>query len=349
MTLRCAVVGASGYAGGELLRLLDAHPELDVVSATSERLKGKPLTAVHPQLRGRTDLRFTGVDELAPVDVVFSALRHGDTIPRIDTLRALAPLLIDLSADFRLRDPADYPRWYGWEHGRADLAGSAVYGVAELHRDDLRGAGHVAVGGCVATASILALAPLVRAGVLDASRPVAIDALVGSSAAGSEPGATSHHPHRSGGMRSFAATGHRHTAEIVQELGALGSLGEVALTVTSVEAVRGILVTAHAWTREPMTDRDLWRIHREATAAEPFWRIVKQAQGLHRGPDPKLLSGTNYCDSGFHSTEGSTHLVVTAAIDNLMKGAAGQAVQAANIRLGFEETAGLGFGGLYPL
>ena len=349
MSLRAIVVGASGYAGGELLRILDGHPEMTVVAATSERLRGKPLTTVHPQLRGRTDMRFTGIDDLEPADIVFSALRHGDTIARVDALRALAPVLVDLSADFRLRDRDAYPLWYGWEHGRPELLGSAVYGIAELHRDALRSADHIAVGGCVATASILGLAPLVRSGLLDSSRPLVIDALVGSSAAGSEPGASSHHPHRSGAMRTFAATGHRHTAEICQELGALAELGDVALSVTSVEAVRGIHVTAHAWTRESLSDRDLWRVHRDAVGGEPFWRVAKQAQGLHRGPDPKLLSGTNFCDIGFHAEDGSHRVVITAAIDNLVKGAAGQAVQAANIRLGLDECAGLGFGGLYPL
>jgi N-acetyl-gamma-glutamyl-phosphate/LysW-gamma-L-alpha-aminoadipyl-6-phosphate reductase len=150
-------------------------------------------------------------------------------------------------------------------------------------------------------------------------------------------------------MHSFAPTGHRHTAEIVQELRALGETGEVALSVTSVEAVRGILVTAHVWLRDPLEEREIWRILRAATAQEPFWRIVKQAHGLHRHPDPRLLIGTNLCDVGFSRDPGTRRLVVTAAIDNLMKGAAGQAVQAANIRLGLAETAGLEFTGLYPL
>jgi N-acetyl-gamma-glutamyl-phosphate/LysW-gamma-L-alpha-aminoadipyl-6-phosphate reductase len=257
--------------------------------------------------------------------------------------------VVDLSADFRLRDPAEYPRWYGWEHPRPDLLGSFTGGIAELHRKEIAGGDRLAIAGCVATATILALAPLVLAGAVDPALPIVCDALVGSSAAGSEPTASSHHPHRSGAMHSFAPTGHRHTAEIVQELRALGDTGEVALSVTSVEAVRGILITAHVWLRDPLEEREIWRILRAATAQEPFWRIVKQAHGLHRHPDPRLLSGTNMCDVGFSRDPQTRRLVVTAAIDNLMKGAAGQAVQAANIRLGLAETAGLDFTGLYPL
>ena len=347
--MRAIVQGGSGYTGGELLRLLAGHPHLEVAQVSSERLRGKPVAAVHPQLRDRNELRFCGLDELEPADVVFSALRHGETAPRIDRALALAPVVVDLSADFRLHDPADYPRWYGWEHPRPELLSSFVYGLAELHREQIVTADRLAIGGCVATASILALAPFVRAGLVDPAMPIVVDALIGSSAAGSEPTATSHHPHRSGAMHSFAATGHRHTAEILQELRALGTISEVALSVTSVEAVRGILVTAHVWLSVAMEEREIWRVLRTATRAEPFLRIVKQAHGLHRHPDPRLVTGTNFCDIGFSRDPHSRRLVVTAAIDNLVKGAAGQAIQAANIRLGFPETAGLEFGAIYPL
>ena len=347
--MRAIVQGGSGYAGGELLRLLSGHPGFEVTQVSSERLRGRPVTTVHPQLRDRTELRFCGREELEPADVVFSALRHGETAPGIDATLALAPVVVDLSADFRLHDPADYPRWYGWEHPRPELLPTFVSGLAELHRDRIATSDRLAIGGCIATATLLALAPLVRAGLPDPSLPIVVDALIGSSAAGSEPTASSHHPHRSGAMHSFAPTGHRHTAEVLQELRALGEVGEVALSVTSVEAVRGILVTAHVWLREPLEEREIWRVMRAATREEPFLRVVKQAQGLHRHPDPRLVVGTNLCDLGFSRDPGSRRLVVTAAIDNLVKGAAGQALQAANLRLGCPETAGLEQSRLYPL
>jgi N-acetyl-gamma-glutamyl-phosphate/LysW-gamma-L-alpha-aminoadipyl-6-phosphate reductase len=347
--VRAVVQGGSGYAGGELLRLLAGHPGIEVTQVSSDRQRGKAVAAVHPQLRDRSDLRFCGSDDLEPADVVFSALRHGQSAPRIAETLALAPLVVDLSADFRLRDAADYPRWYGWEHPCPELLPGFVSGLAELHREQIAGSDRLAIGGCVATAGILALAPFVRAGLVDPTLPVVVDALIGSSAAGSEPTPTSHHPHRSGAMHSFAPTGHRHTAELLQELRALGNVGEVAVSVTSVEAVRGILVTAHLWLTTPLDEREIWRVLRTATSAEPFVRVVKQAHGLHRHPDPRLVTGTNFCDLGFSRDPHSRRLVVTAAIDNLVKGAAGQAIQAANIRLGFAETAGLELGAIYPL
>ena len=346
--MRAAVVGGAGYAGGELLRILSAHPRVEVTQATSERLAGKRVDTVHPPLRGRGDLQFTSRDRLEPADVVFAALEHGASSRDIDRLRATAPILIDMGADFRLRDPADYERWYGWRHPRPELLGAAVYGLAELHRDCIRDASLIATGGCLATASILALSPLAQAGVIDASAPLVIDAMVGSSAGGAASGPATHHAHRSGELRSYAPTGHRHTAEIVQELG-LGGGPPPAFSATSVEAVRGVLVTAHVFLNDDLAERDLWRLYRGRYAQEPFVRIVKSSTGLHRSPNPKLLSGTNFCDVGFERDPHSRRLVVTAAIDNLVKGAAGQAVQALNVRCGWDETTGLEFTGLYPL
>jgi N-acetyl-gamma-glutamyl-phosphate/LysW-gamma-L-alpha-aminoadipyl-6-phosphate reductase len=347
--IRAAVVGGSGYAGGEVLRIIAGHPEIDLVQVTSERLGGKPVASVHPPLRGRTDVRFSSLEHLEPVDVVFAALGHGESSRTIEHLQAAAPVCIDLGADFRLRDAADYPRWYGWTHPAPELLGGAVYGLAELHRADIAGAALIASGGCLATASILGLAPLVYAGVLDAAIPLVVEAKVGSSAGGSQPGDATHHAHRSGEVRSYAPTGHRHTAEIVQELHLGGSAPELAFSATAVEAVRGVLITAHAFLADDLDDRDLWGLYRSRYAAEPFVRIVKSRTGLHRSPNPKLLSGTNYCDVSFERDAHSRRVVVTAAIDNLVKGSAGQAVQACNIRHGFPETLGLEFGGLYPI
>lgn len=346
--MRAAVVGGAGYAGGELLRLLEDHPQVRVTQATSERLAGKRVDLTHPPLRGRTDLCFSSIDHLDEADVVFAALEHGESSRRLESLRAAAPIVIDLSADFRLRDPAAYPAWYGWEHPYPQALRGAVYGLAELHRDCLRSADLIAGGGCLASATILALAPLAGANVLDPTAPLVVDALVGSSAAGAQPSAATHHAHRSGEVRSYAPTGHRHTAEIAQEL-RLADTARLAFSATSVEAVRGVLVTAHVFLEAPMAERDVWRLYRERYAAEPFVRIVKSAGGLHRSPNPKLLSGTNFCDVGFEIDPHSRRLVVTTALDNLVKGAAGQAVQALNVRCGWDERDGLGFTGLYPL
>ncbi len=347
--IRATVVGGSGYAGGEVLRLLCGHPEVEVVQVTSERLAGKPVATIHPPLRGRTELRFSTRVTLGASDVVFAAMSHGESSAMINQLRESAPLVIDLGADFRLRDAHDYPRWYGWAHPAPDLLGSAVYGLAELHRPEIATASLIATGGCLATASILGLAPIACAGLLDHAVPLVIEAKVGSSAAGSQSGDSTHHAHRSGEIRSYAPTGHRHTAEILQELHAGSATQDVAFSATAVEAVRGVLVTAHAFLNTDIDDRDLWRIYRSRYSAEPFVRIVKSHTGLHRSPSPKLLTGTNYCDVGFERDPHSRRVVVTAALDNLVKGSAGQAVQAFNIRHGFPETLGLEFGGLYPV
>jgi N-acetyl-gamma-glutamyl-phosphate/LysW-gamma-L-alpha-aminoadipyl-6-phosphate reductase len=349
--MKAAIVGGAGYAGGELLRLLLSHPQIEVAQVTSERLGGKFVQGTHPNLRRRTDLKFESRSGLKPADVLFLALPHGQASKEIDRYLPLAPVIIDLSADFRLREANGYPTWYGWEHPRAELLGDFVYALPELHRDEIRRADHLSTGGCLATAAILGLYPLARAGVLDPSVPLVIEGKSGSSAGGAEPGPGSHHPHRSGEMRSFAPTAHRHTAEIIQELG--GATEEdgpaIAFSGTAVEAVRGILVTAHAYLKQDLTDKDLWRIFRSAYADEPFIRIVKESQGIHRVPNPKILSGTNYCDVGFERDPHSRRVVVMSAIDNLMKGAAGQAVQALNVHCGWDERSGLEFAGLYPV
>ena len=344
--LRAAVVGAAGYTGGELLRLLIAHPHVDVVAASSERLCGRYVHHTHPVLRGRTSLRFMARADLPECDVVFTALPHGETEAVIDPLRHLAPLVIDLSADFRLRDAADYDRWYARSHTRPDLLDTAVYALPEIDRSRIRGAELLATGGCVATAANLALRPLALSGVVDREQMLVVDAKVGSSAAGAQPSGSSHHPHRSGAMRSYAPTGHRHTAEVVQETG----LANTALSVTAVEAVRGVLVTAHVPLNDGgLDDRALRGIFRDAYGGEPFVRVIHERQGIHRHPEPKLLAGTNLCDIGFERDPDSNRAVVLAAIDNLGKGSAGQAVHALNVHAGLDECAGLDFMGLYPI
>lgn len=348
MSVRVSIVGGSGYVGGELLRLLLFHPLVTVAQATSERLAGKPITVAHPNLRGipaAREVQFTSQDRLAPCDVLFLALPHGDAARAIDRFAHLAPKIIDCSADFRLRDPALYARWYGETHPAPHWLEQFVYGLPELHRDAIRTARYVSGVGCNATATNLALLPLVRAGLIDPTRDVIVEVKVGSSEGGAQPGESSHHPERSGAVRSFAPVGHRHTAEVVQELG----LSRVHLSITSVELVRGALATAHAFASASVSEKDLWRAFRATYGSEPFVRIVREKQGVYRLPEPKILAGSNYADVGFAIDEETGRIVSICAIDNLMKGAAGTAVQCMNLMCGFEERTGLEFPGLHPI
>ena len=348
--ITASIAGGSGYTGGELLRLLLAHPHVEVGQVTSERRAGKRVVGVHPNLRKRTALTFSRVDELEPCDVLFLALPHGSSGARIDRFLDLAPVIIDLSADFRLHDPAQYPRWYGHEHPTPALLDRFVYGIPELHRTEMRSAKAISSAGCLATAAILGLHPLFAEGLVDLEKTVVVEVKTGSSGAGAEEGLASHHPERSGVMRSFKPTGHRHTAELEQELGAAsGTRPSIAFSATAVEAVRGVLATSHVFLREPLSEKDLWKVYRRCYGTEPFIRLVKENTGVFRYPEPKILTGSNYCDVGFELDEENNRVVVLAAIDNLMKGASGQAVQAMNVRLDFPEEAGLEFAGLHPI
>ncbi len=340
--IRVSIVGASGYAGGELLRLMLGHPNVRVGQVTSNRLAGRFVHGAHPNLRGATKLKFSATDELAGCDVLFACLPHGETSRRIDEFRRIAGRVVDLGADFRLPEAAAFERWYGRAHPRPELLGRFVGGIPELHRDALAGADLVACAGCNATAAVLGLLPLCRAGLVDSA---VIDVKVGSSEAGRTATAASHHSERSGAVRSYKPTGHRHTGEIVQALG----VEEVHMSATAVEMVRGVLATCHVFVNQDVDDRALWKLYREAYRAEPFVRIVKERGGVHRYPDPKLLAGTNFCDVGFERDPQTNRVVVVSALDNLMKGAAGQATHAFNAMHGLPETTGLKFAGLHPV
>ncbi|MBI5292849.1 MAG: N-acetyl-gamma-glutamyl-phosphate reductase [Chloroflexi bacterium] len=343
--LRIAIFGASGYTGGELLRLLLFHPQVEVAQAISQSYAGEFVHSQHPNLRKRTQLQFTSRDALKECDVLFLAVPHGQSQKQIDHFARFAPKIIDLSADFRLRDSALYERWYGEKHAAPEWLGKFVYGLPELQREAMKTASYVSGVGCNATAANLALLPLVRADLLHPTKPVVVDLKTGSSEGGAAVNPGSHHPEKSHSVRSYAPTGHRHTAEVIQELG----LHDVHLSMTAVELVRGVLATAHAFLKPGVTEKDLWRAYRAAYAGEPFVRIVKDKGGIHRMPDPKILAGSNFADVGFELDTESGRAVSLAAIDNLMKGASGSAVQAMNIMCGFEETAGLEFPGLHPI
>jgi len=340
--MKVGIVGAAGYAGGELLRILLGHPEVREIVAGSASLAGRPVSAAHPNLRKRTDLAFVPYEAVTGCDVLFLSLPNG--AHRIDEFAGRARVTIDLSSDHRLRDPKDYETWYGAPHPHPERLGEWRYGIPELHRAELAGATRITGGGCNATATILALLPLHRAGLIDTSRPTVVECKVGSSEGGREASEDSHHPERVGVVRSFRPVGHRHTAEVEQELPGV----RVQLSVTAVELVRGVLATAHVPVRGAVDEKTLWRAYRECYAPEPFVRIVKERSGIYRYPEPKLLAGTNFADVGFAADPRGERVVALCAIDNLVKGAAGNGVQAMNVALGFPEDAGLGFTGLHP-
>ncbi|WP_258574197.1 N-acetyl-gamma-glutamyl-phosphate reductase [Actinomadura parmotrematis] len=338
--VRAGVVGASGYIGGELLRLLLGHPHVEVAVATSARLAGRPVDAAHPNLRGFTDLTLVAPDALEPVDVLFTAAPHTETMARMPEFLGLAEQVVDLSADFRLRDPAVFARYYGEPHAAPGLLGGFACGLPELHRKELADADRVSVPGCMATAAILALAPAAAAGLIGPD--VVVDARTGSSGSGATAGPANTHAERSGALRVFAPAGHRHEAEIAQATGL-----DVRMTATGVEAVRGVQVVCHAKLAGGAGERDLWRAYRERYAGEPFVRLVARRRGPHRLPDPKILAGSNLCDVGF-AVDGRGGATLVAALDNLVKGGAGGAVQSLNVRRGWPERTGLAFPGLHP-
>jgi N-acetyl-gamma-glutamyl-phosphate/LysW-gamma-L-alpha-aminoadipyl-6-phosphate reductase len=338
-----SIVGGSGYVGGELLRLLLFHPNVVIKQVTSASQAGRYVHTVHPNLRGVTSTQFVHPDALERADVLFLAMTHGRAASTIARYADLAERVIDCSADFRLRDPNLYAQWYGADHPAPEWLDRFVYGLPERYRERLVGAYYASGVGCNATVTTLALAPLADAGLLDR---VVVDVKAGSSEAGAQPSASSHHPERSGAVRSFKPTGHRHQAEVIQ---ALGDGFDLRFSVTSIELVRGVLATCHCFLNRPLEEKEIWKLYRSAYLEEPFVRLVKSRTGIHRYPEPKLLAGSNYCDVGFEVDSDSRRVVVVAAIDNLMKGAAGSAVQTMNVMLGWDETAGLTFPGLHPI
>ncbi|HSL31013.1 MAG TPA: N-acetyl-gamma-glutamyl-phosphate reductase [Anaerolineales bacterium] len=342
-----SIVGGSGYGGGELVRLLLGHPHVEIQQVTSRSHLGEYLFQVHPNLRKRTQLKFSDPAALQPVDILFLAQPHGQAQRHIDRYAGLASKIIDLSADFRLHEAAAYEKWYGGKHAAPEWLSKFVYGLPELHRLDLAHASYVSGVGCNATAANLALLPLVRAGLLDLSAPVIVEIKVGSSESGAEGNAGSHHAERANVIRTFSAFGHRHTAEVIQEMCLPAEC--VSLTMTAVDLVRGVLATAHANVKPGVTTKDLWKAYRAVANENPFLRIVKEGRGIYRVPEPKILAGTNFADLGFELDESSGRIVSICAIDNLMKGAAGSAVQCLNLMMGWEETAGLEFMGLHPI
>ncbi len=340
------VWGASGLTGGELLRILAGHAELEAVGAVSRKRAGQPVWHVHPHLRrDYPDLSFIAPEDASRLeaDLVFLALPHGTAAPVIENYRSRGVRVVDLSADVRLRDEEAMKRWYGDSVAAGDIRRQAVYGLPELHRDELAGASLASGVGCNATAANLALFPLAQAGVLEEVR---LECRVGSSEAGSSPTEGSHHPYRSRALRIVEPFRHRHLAEVAQEL--VMAEERLSMTVTAAEMVRGVQMMARVTFREPLREADLWQFYRRAFRGEPFLGLCPARPRHLRFPDPRLVQGSNRVLVGFALEASGQTGIVVSALDNLMKGAAGTAVQAANLMMGFAETMGLEMSPVYP-
>jgi len=350
--LNVGIYGASGYVGGELLRLLLQHPRVTVTVVTSKTYDDEYVYRVHPNLRGQTTLKFerpNALDIMDKCELIFMATPHGTSSTIVPTFHERGTKIIDLSADFRLRNPEDYIIWYNWTHRSPELLKAAVYGLPELHREEIRKANLVACPGCMATSALLALAPISRLDNVERDR-VVVDTKVGSSGAGAKASISSHHSEHYSVVRPYKPVGHRHTVEIEQELSALAK-GKVSVSMSAhaVNMVRGILSTCHVFLTKPIALNEIWRVYRDFYKGEPFIRFVRDRKGVFRYPDPKVVVGTNYCDIGFEIDEHTNRVVLLSAIDNLMKGAAGTAVQDMNIMMGWDEAEGLKSLGLHPV
>ncbi|MBI5597606.1 MAG: N-acetyl-gamma-glutamyl-phosphate reductase [Elusimicrobia bacterium] len=337
--LRVGVAGAAGFTGGELVRILLQHPRFELVQAASNSHAGEPLHSAHPHLRGLSALSFLPAAEPEGLDALFLAGGHGEAMELAPALLQKAPglKLVDLSGDFRLRDAALYPLWYGRRHAAPALLGRFAYGLPELDAAAVRGAGLVSNPGCIATAAALSLGPLAKAGV---KATAAVTAITGSSGSGVKPSATTHHPLREGNVRAYKPLSHQHAPEVEQLLGRLG--GEIGLALTAVSGpfVRGIYSVTNLELSSDWTDARLRSAFEDAYEGAAFVRL------LDAPPELNAVTGSNHCD--IHVRMEGRRAVVIAALDNLVKGAAGQAVQNLNLMLGFDEAEGLRFPGIYP-
>jgi len=346
--IKVAIVGGSGYTGGELLRILAVHPKVEVTAVTSREYAGKPVYYAHPHLRGiyRANLKFKKLerpediaDVIGDVDLVFLALPHKVSLHYVPKALEVGYKVVDLSADYRLKRLEDYKRWYGYEHPYPDLLEKAVYGLPELYGDKIKSAKLVANPGCNATSSILATIPPAAEGIIDLDH-IVVDVKVGSSEAGAKPYRGGHHPEREGTARPYDAEGHRHVAELEQAIRDFtGKDVKVAFTPHAVSMIRGSLASAYSWLTRDVTSLDVQRVYAKYYAGKRFVKVVRGPPMPY--PDVKNVYGSNYAEVGFALDKRVGRLAMFAAIDNLMKGAAGAAVQNMNIMMGLEEDEGL--------
>ena len=339
--IRAAIFGASGYGGSELLRILLAHQDVEVVMATANEHAGKPVAAVHRNLLGFTTMSFaTAPDDLSgrEVDVAFLALPHGQAM-EIAPRFAPSVKVIDLSGDFRIDDPAIFESFYGRPQSEAQLQKEFVYGLSETNAQAIRHARYIANPGCFATATILALAPMVHSGLLTGG--VVVDAKTGSSGSGAKPAANTHHPQRMNSFYAYKPFMHQHLPEIEQHLGTVGEYtGGMVFMTHSLPVSRGIFASCYVETSVNLTNEDLQNIYALFYKDKFFVRLVDGS------PDINWVKNTNFCDIAVHSN--GCRAVIFSAIDNLVKGAAGQAVQNMNLMFGLDETTGLRLSGSNP-
>lgn len=329
--MKALVVGGSGYTGGELLRMLIAHPQVDDVKSTSRTYKGTPISDVHPNLKGILDSRFLEYDEgKVDADVAFLAVPHGQSMEFAPKLLDSGIKVVDLSADYRISDVAAYERYYE-KHKSPELLKEAVYGLPELYRSDIRKARLVANPGCYPTATILGIAPLEK--YKDTIRlDIVVDAKSGTSGAGTKPSQFLHHSEVDGGLKPYKVTGHRHQPEMETVLRRHIPGISIAFTPTLVPTTRGILATIHVFGDLEVVD--LPKEYSQRYRDEPFVRVVDTAY-------TKNVLHSNYCDISVHCDSEKKRTVIISAIDNLVKGAAGQAVQNMNLMMDYAEEEGL--------
>ena len=344
---RVAIAGASGYTGAELLRLLVQHPAVEVAALTAETHADRPLSQVFPSLAGFVDLTCRPLDPAmlaAEAEFAFLALPHRASMTVGADLVKRGVRVLDLSADFRLKDPAAYARWYGSEHAAPGLLGEAVYGLPEVHHDAIASARLVAVPGCYPTSAILGLAPLLAHGLVDLET-IVIDSISGVSGAGRKPDLPTHFSEVNENLKAYGVATHRHTPEVEQELSRVAGR-DVTVTFTPHLAplTRGILTTITARLARSQSTADLLRVYSAFYRPRPFVRVLEEG----RLPETKHVLHSNLCDVGLVSDPRTGRVIVVSAIDNLVKGASGQAVQCFNLMAGLDERTGLWIPGLFP-
>ena len=345
--IKVSIMGATGYTGQELVRILRQHPGVELVGLGTQNYAGQPFAKVYPHFNGVVDLVCRAVDDprlLADADVVFLAMPHGLSASLVGAILEQGKKAVDLGADFRLRSPAVYQKWYKTEGPAVDLLAEAVYGLPEINREKIKKARVVANPGCYPTTAVLGLAPLLKNRMID-PRLIIIDSKSGVSGAGRGLAVNSLFAETDGDFKAYGLPVHRHAPEIEQELGLLAGQ-EVTVTFTPhlLPMTRGMLSTIYVQPVTEVTSGRLHEIYREFYRDEPFVRVCPPGQYPHT----KWVQGTNYCDIGLNLDERTGRITVLSAIDNLVKGASGQAVQNMNIMCGLEETLGNNRVALYP-